>query len=164
VDGPHIAGEPPITGERHPVLAGFDETDILPFGGTLEPLKVSSNTTVPLTFIPPFPIYPPETSWMRQPRTDIPGLVLNSFGRGRVAFLPADIDRRFAIDNLPDHGDLLLIPVCPLRVKVRVPNEIEVKTVRMRVAQDTRPAGVKDGWVEFELNSLLDHELVVLQS
>ncbi len=26
-----------------------------------------------MTFIPPFPIYPPETAWMREFRTDIPG-------------------------------------------------------------------------------------------
>jgi hypothetical protein len=38
----------------------------------------------------------------------VPGLVLNAPGGGaRVAFLPADLDRRFARDNLPDHGDLL---------------------------------------------------------
>src|SRR5438876_990471 len=36
------------------------------------------------------------------------GLMLNDrAGHGRVAFLPADLDRRFARDNLPDHGDLL---------------------------------------------------------
>ena len=44
---------------------------------------------------------------MRQPRTDIPALVLNERNRSRVAYFAADIDRRFAIDNLPDHGDLL---------------------------------------------------------
>jgi hypothetical protein len=40
---------------------------------------------------------------MREPKTDIPGLVLN----GRVAFLPAEIDRLYSRDNLPDHGALL---------------------------------------------------------
>ncbi|MGC9350203.1 MAG: alpha-amylase family protein, partial [Anaerolineae bacterium] len=32
VDGPHIDGEPDVDAARHPVLAGFEETDILPFG------------------------------------------------------------------------------------------------------------------------------------
>lgn len=59
------------------------------------------------TFIPAFPAFPPETAWMREPRTDIPGLVVNERGGRRVAFVPADLDRRYAIDNLPDHGDLL---------------------------------------------------------
>ena len=94
---------------RPAVLQGFEETDLLPFGGTLEPLRVDSNMQVPLTFVPSFPAYPPESAFMRQPRTDIPGLILNERGarQGRVAFLPADIDRRFARDNLPDQGNLL---------------------------------------------------------
>jgi hypothetical protein len=56
-----------------------------------------------LTFIPAFPIYPPETAWMRTLKTDIPALVV----KGRAAYLAADIDSRFGRDNLPDHGDLL---------------------------------------------------------
>lgn len=101
--GPEVGDEPAVTGPRHPVLHGFDETDIVPFGGMLTALKLADGVTVPLTFIPAFPILPPETSWMRQPKTDIPGLVLN----GHVAFLPADLDRRYWRDSLPDHGDLL---------------------------------------------------------
>ena len=101
--GPEVGSEPKITGKRHPVLNGFDETDILPFGGVLSAMRVDAGAIVPLTFIPVFPIYPPETAWMRQPKTDIPGLVI----KGRVAYVPADIDRRYARDNMPDHGNLL---------------------------------------------------------
>jgi hypothetical protein len=107
VDGPHILGEPRATGPRHRVLAGFDATDILPYGGTLEPLHVAAGATVLATFIPAFPAFPPETAWMREPRTDIPALVVNEQRGSRIAYLSADIDRRYAIDNLPDHGDLL---------------------------------------------------------
>jgi Hypothetical glycosyl hydrolase 6 len=101
--GPEMGDEPKVAGQRHAVLRGFEETDILPFGGTLTALKLDSGVNVPLTFIPPFPVLPPETSWMRQPKTDIPGLVL----KGNVAFLPADIDRLYARDRLPDHAALL---------------------------------------------------------
>ena len=107
VDGPHIPNEPHATEPRHPVLAGFDQTDILAYGGTLEPLAVAVGAKVLATFIPAFPAFPPETAWMREPRTDIPGLVVNERNGRRVAFVPADLDRRYAIDNLPDHGDLL---------------------------------------------------------
>lgn len=100
--------EPAVTGGRHDVLRGFEETDILPFGGVLEPMQVDPGARVLLTFVPPFPIYPPETAWMREAKTDIPGLMVNApAGGGRVVFLPADLDRRFGRDNLPDHGDLL---------------------------------------------------------
>jgi hypothetical protein len=108
VDGPRAGTEPAPTGERHPVLAGFDETDILPFGGRLEVVRPAASVQIPATFIPPFPMYPPETAWMRHPGTSLPALLLNErAGAGRVAYLPADIDRCFGRDNLPDHADLL---------------------------------------------------------
>ena len=108
VDGPHASPEPTDNGERHEVLRGFAETDLLPFGGVLESLRVDAGTRVLATFVPAFPIYPPETAWMREPKTDIPGLILNSTASGgRVVFLPADLDRRFGRDNLPDHANLL---------------------------------------------------------
>ena len=77
VDGPKAGDEPSAAGERHPTLRGFEETDILPFGGMLSPLRVDAAATVPVTFVPAFPTYPPETAWMRQPSSDIPGLVLS---------------------------------------------------------------------------------------
>lgn len=124
MDGPKAAGEPAARGQRHAVLKGFEETDIIPYGGALAPLRVDAGAVVPLTFVPPFPTYPPETSWMREPKTDIPGLVLREQGRSRVAFLPADVDRRYGREHLTDHGDLLanVIRWCagdsiPLRVE-----------------------------------------------
>ena len=107
VDGPKAADEPAPAGTRHAVLQGFEETDILPYGGTLSRLTVEPGAIVPLTFVPPFPTYPPETAWMRDPKTDVPGLVLSEHGGARVAFMPADIDRRYAREHLPDHARLL---------------------------------------------------------
>lgn len=106
--GPHIANEPVIKGKRHPVLKGFEETDILPFGGLLYPLKVDPGAEVLMTYIPQFPTYPPEKSYMREPITDIPGIIIRSGSKdGRIAFIPADIDRQFGRFNHPDHGNLL---------------------------------------------------------
>lgn len=106
--GPHEKNEPPVTGTRHPMLDGFDQTDIFPYGGLLPPSKVDPGVQVLMTFIPEFPIYPPETAWMRTPKTDIPGLVFRQTASGaRIVFLPADIDRQFSRYNLPDHGNLL---------------------------------------------------------
>jgi hypothetical protein len=108
VNGPLNGREPAVTGTRHDVLKGFDETDILPFGGTLNMLKTDAGCEVVMTYIPEFPIYPPETAWMREPKTDIPGLILRKLpGKGRLAYMPADIDRQFARYNLPDHGNLI---------------------------------------------------------
>ncbi|HYW44693.1 MAG TPA: Tat pathway signal protein [Bryobacteraceae bacterium] len=107
VFGPHVSDVPRESGPRHPALAGFDETDLLAFGGSLTALRVDPDRIVLCTFVPPFPTYPPETAWMRQERTDIPGLIVGSYGKGKVAFLPADLDRRYMLDTLPDHGRLL---------------------------------------------------------
>ncbi|MHC1767627.1 MAG: alpha-amylase family protein [Verrucomicrobiia bacterium] len=95
--------------ERHPVLRGFEATNILAYGGVLEELTIASDAVTALTFVPDFPVYPPETSWMRDPKTALPGLVIRdpSGKAGRTVFIPADLDRRFARDHLPDHAALL---------------------------------------------------------
>lgn len=216
VEGPKAGDEPAATGKRHLVLAGFEETDILPFGGMLEPLQPDAGAVVPMTFIPNFPIYPPETAWMREPRTNIPGLVLNEKAKGgRVAFLPADIDRRFGRDNLPDQGNLLanlfrwasggeiplqvagaglvdfhlyrqpgrfimhvvnltsaaawrapvdeLIAIGPLQIKVQLPDDVRGKSLALHVSEQKPTLKTEEGWAEFELKSVLDHELVVIE-
>ncbi len=103
--------DPAAAGRRHEILLGFEETDILPFGGMLSPLRLDAGAEPLMTFVPPFPVSPPEKVWMREPKTDIPGVVLNhdkpDHGGGRVVFIPADLDRQYARANLPDHGDLL---------------------------------------------------------
>jgi len=80
---------------------------VIAFGGTLTALRLDASAAAAVTFVPPFPTYPPETAWMRQASTDIPGLVVAARGRGRVAYLPADLDRRYSAEHLPDHARLL---------------------------------------------------------
>jgi len=204
-------------GPRHPILAGFDDTDILAFGSILTPsLKVNPGSQVLLTFIPEFVSTPPEEVIMRQASTDIPALVINESSGGRVAFLPADIDRRFAADNMPDHGDLLantvrwaagdtlplgvqgpglincelyqqegrmilhlvnltssgtwrapaeeLISVGPLRVSIRPPAGMNFKQARMLVSGGQAALTSDGGLVRFEVASVADHEVVVLET
>lgn len=97
-----------IPSRRHPVLEGFEETSLLPFGGQLSPLAVASSAETVLTFVPSFPMTPPEDVWMRVPSTDLPGLVVHErHGAGRAAYLAADLDRQYARNHLPDHAHLL---------------------------------------------------------
>ncbi|HTB63631.1 MAG TPA: beta-galactosidase [Opitutales bacterium] len=216
VDGPHPAGEPPATGTRHEVLQGFEKTDILPFGGTLTDLTVAPSAKVLLTFVPPRPAMPPEAVWLQEDHTTIPGLVLNErAGYGRVAYLAADLDRRFARDNLPDYGNLLrnlmhwaansdmplqvtgpglidsnlyrqpgraivhlvnltnantwrgpaeeIIPVGPLKISVKLPDGVSGKSLRLLVSGQKPTLSVASGWANFELSSILDHEVAVLE-
>jgi hypothetical protein len=213
--GPRSGEEVHAGGERHAVLRGFDQTDILAFGGVLEPLTLDPGVTVPLTFVPAVAMMPPEQAWMHEPRTTVAGLVLSATtAGGRVAYLPADLDRRFSRDNLPDHGDLLanlvrwavqddlplsieasglidahlyrqtgrlvlhlvnltsagtwrmpvheLIPVGPVRVAVRLPAGIE-GAVRSLVTAGRIVSAATAGWVRFEIASLVDHEVLVIE-
>lgn len=216
VDGPHPAGEPPARGQRHPALAGFEDTDLLAFGGTLEAMTLDPSAQVLATFVPAFPATPPEDDWMRTPKTSVPGVIVNERpGCGRVVFLPADLDRRFARDNLPDHGQLLanlvrwaareelplavqgaglvdchlyrqagrailhlvnltsagtwrapvdeLIPVGPLRVRVRLPAGVAGGRLRLLVSGRPVPIAVAAGWASFEIPSVLDHEVALIE-
>jgi hypothetical protein len=215
VDGPSTGNEPEVKGKRHEILQGYDETDILPFGGSLSSLHTDANSQVLMTFIPEFPIYPPETAWMREPVTDIPGLIINTLSNGsRIAFMPADLDRQYALYNLPDHGNLLrniilwglknnvpltvqgpglidcnlyrqkgrmilhltnltsagtwrspvdeFIPVGPVSVSVRLTEDVKGDYPNLLVAGQKIAASVKEGWSSFRLNSIPDHEVIVL--
>lgn len=216
VYGPHPPGEPAAQGSRHPIFQGFETTDILPFGGSLAPLQVDGSAKTLLTFVPPLPAFPPEAVWSRTTRTEIPGLVVReTAGGGRVAYFPADLDRRFARDNNPDLGNLLanavrwaaadriplrvdgpglldwhlyrqrdrmilhcvnltnegtwrapideLIPVGPIRVQVQPPAGLRVRRVRLLVANRTLTPRVQGEWVQFELASIIDHEVIVIE-
>lgn len=215
IDGPINGTEPEVKGERHPVLKGFDETDIIPFGGLLEAVKTDSGVQVLLTFIPVSPVFPPEDAWMREPKTDVAGLILNkTTGGGRVAFMPADLDRQYAVSNHPDHGNLLanlirwaskediplavegaglvdcniyrqpgrlilhvanlisagtwrgpideFVPIGPITIKIKLPKEVQGKTLNFLVSKHKATATVTNGWSHFKINSILNHEVVVI--
>jgi hypothetical protein len=205
-------------GESRPrALEGFEDTDLLPFGGRIEVVRAEAGARVPLTLVPDSPQSPPENVWMREARTSIPGLVLVAReGRGRVAYLPADIDRCFGRDRIPDHGRLIanlvrwasrrpmpvevegpglldvhlyrqpgrlvlhvvnltnpaafrpyateLYPVGPLRVRVAKPVDFEPSRARRLVAGGEARCAVEGDWIGLNLESVFDHEVVVLES
>jgi hypothetical protein len=124
--------------DRPAALSGFDDADILPFGGRVEVVRPDADALVPLTFVPDSPQSPPENVWMREPWTTIPGLVLRAApGRGRVAYLPADLDRCFGRDRVPDHARLIANLVAwasraPMPVAVEGPGLLDVHLYRQR--------------------------------
>jgi hypothetical protein len=152
---------------------------------------------------------------MREPKTEIPGLILNNLPSGAlIAFMPADIDRQFARYNLPDHGNLLeniirwtskdtiplkvecagmidcnlyrqpnhlilhlvnltsaatwrqpteeFIPVGPVMVNIKLPEDVSGKKLKLLVSEQDISAEIKEGWMSFTINSVVDHEVVVI--
>jgi hypothetical protein len=80
-----VGGKP-----RHPILHSFKNTEILAFGGMNWQVQAEDWLQILATYIPAFPIYPPEFSWMRQPRTDIPCLLAGEKpGGSRIVYLAA---------------------------------------------------------------------------
>ncbi|MGH2351112.1 MAG: Tat pathway signal protein, partial [Chloroflexota bacterium] len=110
VDGPGERAEPLRVGPSSAFSAGWEETNHLPFGGGLVLTRPAENgPRVALTYVPPFPTHPPEFAYMTVERTSLPCLYLREGqqGRGRVAYLPADLDRQYWRLNQPDHAALL---------------------------------------------------------
>jgi len=105
--GPHKAGERAEPGTRHPILKGFDATDLIAYGGVLWPQSVSADRAVLMTYVPPFPSMPIDEVYPKVECTTVPGLVVGTYGQGRVAYMPADFDRRYGIDPITDHRTLL---------------------------------------------------------
>ena len=215
IDGPQNGSEPQVIGNRHPVFKGFDETDIFPYGGLLTSLRVDPDSEILMTFIPEIPMYPPENCWMRIPKTNIPGLILNTQPNGsRIAFMPADLDRQFARTNLPDQGNLLTnlirwiakdnipivvegaglvdcniyhqpgrlilhianlvnagtwrqtideyIPIGPITFKIKLTEDVQGKNLNLLVSGQNITSVVTDGWSQFKINTILNHEVVVI--
>ena len=93
----------------HQILQGFENTDILPFGGQYYEVE-SDNLQTVATLVPAFPIYPPEISFMDPDKTDsgLPMILCGDTGYGgKVVYFAGDIDRRYCQYSMGDHGDLI---------------------------------------------------------
>jgi hypothetical protein len=145
---------------RHPVLKGFELTNILPFGGTLNPLMVDNDSSVIMTFIPEFPIYAPETAWMREPETNIPGLIdCYLYHQHRKLMLHLTNLTSAGTWRTPVHE---YISVGPLTIKAKLTDDVKGEDLYLLVADKNLTAEVSEGWSTFTLNLILNYEVVIL--
>jgi hypothetical protein len=90
------------------LLSGLEDAERLVYGVYRIPVEMTLPMgSPPITFIPPYPDLPMEEVYPRQPHTTIPEVYLRSYGAGRVAYFPWDIDRTFWEVLNADHGQLL---------------------------------------------------------
>jgi len=92
---------------RHPLLRGLEAAPRIIHGVwrlAVRPHKPMPEA--PVTLIPSYPDLPMEEVYPRVEKTDIAEVYLQSFGQGRVAYFPWDIDRVFWEVLCADHGRL----------------------------------------------------------
>jgi len=96
---------PSAGGVRHPALAGLEETQVIPYGGSAVALRVAPDRQVLATFAVV------KSDGTPTGDSERPCLIVGTFGRGRVAFMPNDLDHRYLDDPHPDQvlliGNLL---------------------------------------------------------
>ncbi len=93
---------------RHEIFDGFEDTSILPMGGVVHRVVSEGSLKQISSFIPSFPIYPPEHAWIREEQEDTGTIFAGITERGaRIVYLAADVDRSYGQYRIPDHGRLL---------------------------------------------------------
>jgi hypothetical protein len=79
--------------QRHAILAGFEETNVIP--GAEYRLPVKTRLPQAMTVVPPYPAFPPEMVYTRTPKTDEPAIVIHEEGMSRRIWFPGDGERSF---------------------------------------------------------------------
>ena len=91
------------------ILKGLDDTPRIINTIYKVNVKPTANATFPspITLIPTYPDLPMEDVYPRVAETDTRELYLRQVGKGRVAYIPGDLDRSFWQMLGVDHGQLL---------------------------------------------------------
>lgn len=200
--------------DRHQALQSFENTAILPFGGKVHIVQTGAQMESVASYIPGFPIYPPEFSWMRESGSNIPAMLAGEHAAGgRLFYFAGDVDRCYGRLQIPDLGDLLSnavkwaaagtiplkvegpgyldcklyrqnerlilhlvnlsgtnqtlgyleenLPVGPISVSIKV-DDIVPGRASLKVRNISVKPEIKDSWVTFQIDSITDHELIIL--
>ncbi|HUP05261.1 MAG TPA: alpha-amylase family protein [Bryobacteraceae bacterium] len=96
-----------IEDHAHPLVAGLADTTRIIHGVMRVEIRVPAGLRAPLMTVPTYPDLPMEEVYVRDAKTDIPGVMLRNVGAGRVVYFPWDADRTFWEVLDPDHGLVL---------------------------------------------------------
>ena len=102
----HIKKDP-LTKQFHPIVKGLEDTYRIINGTHRVRVSPKQDFPSPVTLIPSYPDLPMEDVYPRVGDTDTREVYLREFGKGRVAYIPWDIDRTFWQILSSDHGRLL---------------------------------------------------------
>lgn len=79
--------------QRGALTEGFEETTWIAGPEWRQPIVPHRNAA--MTFIKPYPVYPPEAVYQREPPSDIPAMVSCEVGNSRLIYLAGDVDSSF---------------------------------------------------------------------
>ncbi len=96
-----------LAAREHPVLEGIGDTDVLPNAGFLRLTRALPDAEVFLTGQLPARVFPEGEAWVAHKDTDIPAAIAHRFGKGKVVFFPAMVDRLYERFGYPDHRRLI---------------------------------------------------------
>ncbi len=95
------------SGQFHPVLQGLEEAYKIINSVYRVKIQPDAAFPSPVTLIPSYPDLPMEDVYPRVEETDTRELYLRENGKGRVAYIPGDLDRSFWQMMSTDHSRLL---------------------------------------------------------
>ena len=78
---------------QHAITSGFENTKWI--GGPVWSMPLKPVADPIMTTIDPYPVYPPEAVFPREPPTDSPSVVLQEKGKSRLAYLAGDMDATY---------------------------------------------------------------------
>jgi hypothetical protein len=91
----------------HPLLGGLDYAGRMIHGVKRVEIRAAPGLRAPLMTVPTYPDLPMEEVYVRDMKTDIPGVMIHASGSGRVVYFPWDIDRTFWEIMCQEHGIVL---------------------------------------------------------
>ncbi|MGH9311166.1 MAG: alpha-amylase family protein [Vicinamibacterales bacterium] len=129
----------PSTGKRHPILEGLEDAARIVNGVFRVAVTPIASFPSPITLIPSYPDLPMEDVYPRVARTETREIYLREAGRGKVVYIPWDIDRTFWDVMCVDHLQLLKNAVKwavdePPVVEVAGPGVLDVTVWRQRAS------------------------------
>jgi hypothetical protein len=84
---------------RNALTAGFDETEWI--AGPVWSIPLAPVADATMTFIEPYPTYPPEAVYPRQAVTNKPSVVMRESGKSRLVYFAGDMDASYwRLDNI----------------------------------------------------------------
>ncbi|MGO4214241.1 beta-galactosidase trimerization domain-containing protein, partial [Terriglobus sp. YAF25] len=87
---------------RGPLTEGFEETRWIAGPVWRQPVEPIQSST--MTFIKPYPVYPPEAVYQREEPSNLPSMVARETGTSRLVYLAGDMDSAFWRLDHPDLG------------------------------------------------------------